>query len=151
MKGMTFSIRSMEVCDIDAVLSLERKIPEAPHWNRADYECRTGFIAASEGRLLGFSVAKLVVDICELESIAVAEEARGQGIGKALFQAVVEWARSRNALRVELEVRASNIRAIMFYERFGLCTEAVRRRYYQSPEEDAILMGLFLDPGGKPA
>jgi ribosomal-protein-alanine N-acetyltransferase len=148
---MTYFVRRMGSGDIDGVLALERAVPEAPHWKRADYEGRTGFVADSGGRLIGFAIARLIADICELESIAVEEEARGRGIGKALFQAVVEWAESRNTARLELEVRASNQRAIAVYDKMGMRSEGVRRRYYSAPEEDAILMGMPLVPGGKPA
>jgi len=146
--------------DIDAVVALAEKISEAPHWNREEYlRCatpdgaaslqRAGFVAGVEGELLGFSVGKLVAGVCELESVAVSPENRGQGIGRALFNAVADWARAGGAVRLELEVRASNHRAIKLYENAGLRREGLRATYYQSPEEDAVLMGKVLATGGK--
>lgn len=157
---MSWIIRRIAANDIDRVLALEETISEAPHWNRAAYErCamldessplqRAGFVAEAEGRLLGFSVGKLVTGVCELESIAVSEENRGQGIGRTLFEALADWALTRGAVRVELEVRASNIRAIKLYEQVGLRREGLRPAYYQSPAEDAVLMGMSLAHGGK--
>jgi len=157
---MSWIIRRMAANDIDRVLALEQTIPEAPHWNRVAYErCamtdessplqRAGFVAEAEGRLFGFSAGKLVAGVCELESIAVSEENRGQGIGRALFEALANWALTRGAVRVELEVRASNARAIKLYEHVGLRREGLRPAYYQSPTEDAVLMGLSLAQGGK--
>jgi [ribosomal protein S18]-alanine N-acetyltransferase len=157
---MSWIIRRMVANDIDRVLVLEQTIPEAPHWNRAAYEhCavpdepsplqRAGFVAEAEGRLLGFSAGKMIAGVCELESIAVSEENRGQGIGLALFEALTYWARTRGAVRVELEVRASNYRAIKLYEKIGLRREGLRAAYYQSPAEDAVLMGKLLASGGK--
>jgi ribosomal-protein-alanine N-acetyltransferase len=154
---MNWIIRRMTAGDIQAVQKLEQQIPEAPHWTLSDYErCigmnsseslqRAGFIAETEGQLLGFSVGKLVTEIGELESIAVASEARGQGIGQALLQAVADWAQTTGAVRIELEVRASNVRAIKFYERSGFYRESLRPAYYQAPEEDAVLMGKPLKP-----
>jgi ribosomal-protein-alanine N-acetyltransferase len=153
-------IRRMTVNDIDRVLTLEQAVPEAPHWNRVAYEhcaiedesasmLRAGFIAETEGSLLGFSVGKLVGQICELESIAVSQENRGQGIGRALLAALTGWAMGRGAVRMELEVRASNIRAIKLYEQAGMRREGLRATYYQSPAEDAVLMGSSLATGGK--
>jgi [ribosomal protein S18]-alanine N-acetyltransferase len=84
-----------------------------------------------------------------LESMAVDCEARGQGIGAALITAVMDWARANGGDRIELEVRASNARAIRLYERSGLCREGLRTGYYHSPEEDAVLMGAGLLSGGK--
>lgn len=157
---MSWAIRRMTASDLDAVIALVEGITEAPRWNRRNYEAcidadqtaalrRAGFVAESSGRLLGFSAGKLVAGVCELESIAVSQGARGQGIGGALFEAVAKWARLHGANRLELEVRASNARAIKLYERSGMHHEGLRQAYYQSPEEDALLMGMSFDPGGK--
>jgi ribosomal-protein-alanine N-acetyltransferase len=157
---MSWVIRRMAVADIDAVLALEQKIPEAPHWNRLEYErclassdsgsfMRAAFVADAGEEVVGFSVGKLVAGVCELESMAVACEVRGQGIGATLVSAVTDWARAHGADRIELEVRASNTRAIRLYERAGLCREGLRTGYYHSPDEDAVLMGASVLSSGK--
>jgi ribosomal-protein-alanine N-acetyltransferase len=157
---MNWVIRRMEAADIDAALALEEKTPEAPHWNRREYErclgsfdsgsvVRAAFVADAEGEVVGFSVGKLVAGVCELESMAVACEVRSQGIGAALVSAVTDWARANGGDRIELEVRASNARAVRLYERAGLCREGLRAGYYHSPDEDAVLMGASLLSGGK--
>lgn len=157
---MKWVIRQMAAADIDAVLVLEGKTPEAPHWKRLEYErclgasdygnfARAAFVADDGGKVVGFSVGKLVAGVCELESMAVDCEARERGIGAALVTAVTDWARANGAARIELEVRASNARAIRLYERAGLCREGLRTGYYHSPDEDAVLMGASLSSGGK--
>jgi ribosomal-protein-alanine N-acetyltransferase len=157
---MIWTIRRMAISDIEAVLELEQQISKAPHWSFSDYErCTTvdnsaplkrmGFIAGTEGRLAGFSVGKLVAGVCELETVAVIPEARGRGIGRALLDAVADWAQAEGAARIELEVRASNNRAIKLYEQAGFQRESLRAAYYQAPEEDAVLMGKVLIPSGK--
>lgn len=150
----------MSAGDIDAVLALAQAVPETPRWGREEYDrCigadeavslrRSGFVAEAEGRFLGFSIGKLVAGVCELESIAVRPEVREKGIGRALFEAMVNWAQDNGATRIELEVRASNAAAIKLYEQAGLRREGLRRGYYQSPDEDAVLMGRALGHGGK--
>jgi ribosomal-protein-alanine acetyltransferase len=157
---MSWAIRRIVAGDLDAVLALEQKIPEAPHWNRQEYEpClisdetaslrRVGFVAEVDVYIVGFSIGKLVAGVCELESVAVATDARGQGIGTALLSAVTAWAESSGAYRFELEVRASNTRAIELYERAGIRREGQRAGYYHSPDDDALLMGASLPSGGK--
>jgi ribosomal protein S18 acetylase RimI-like enzyme len=49
----------------------------------------------------------------------VAPEARGRGVGDALIDAVLGWARSEKADRVGLDVREGNAPAIRLYERHG--------------------------------
>lgn len=55
----------------------------------------------------------------ELISMWVAPFARGRGVGDALIQAVVDWARTQHARRVILGVVASNTRAVTLYRRNG--------------------------------
>ncbi len=50
--------------------------------------------------------------------------------------------------RIEIEVRAGNKPALCFYEHAGFGRDGLRRGYYRNPEEDALLMGLELAPGG---
>lgn len=55
--------------------------------------------------------------IVVLISLWVAPWARGTGTGDRLVEAVNEWARNQSALKVVLEVRRANARAIALYER----------------------------------
>lgn len=148
-------IRAMTSGDIDAVLKLAAIIPETPQWDRTAYErmfvsdheqaaSRAAWVALNGLDLLGFAVAHLVSGICEIESIAVAESARRKGIGRSLLNAVIQWSRASGAQKLELEVRVGNESAIASYEGVGLRREGLRRRYYQDPEEDAVLMGKRL-------
>lgn len=150
----------MTADDLDQVLSIETPTPEAPHWDRAAYESfllvpdtegvhHAAWVAVdAQGdaqRLKGFAAARLVLDVCELESIVVVENARRKGLGKALLNTVSAWALTHGAGRIELEVRAGNESAICFYEKAGLLKEGLRRGYYRGPEEDAVLMGKSLE------
>ena len=55
----------------------------------------------------------------ELISMWVAPFARGRGVGHALLNAVIEWAREQQASRVALGVLEGNERAVAFYHRHG--------------------------------
>ena len=59
---------------------------------------------------------------CELEDLFVSEEARGQGLGRALVQAVIDAARERGCRRVQLDVNDAN-RALGLYESFGFSAQ----------------------------
>lgn len=147
-------VRAMTLGDLDAVTRLEAATAEAPHWERAAYEgflsddgpVKKIFVAEDGGRLLGFVATRMVVDVCELESIAVDSSARRAGVGKALLAALSKWAREHHAAHIELEVRAGNASAVCFYEHAGFRRDGSRRGYYQNPEEDALLMSLLLAP-----
>ncbi len=149
------AIRAMALQDLDEVLALECSTPEAPHWERFIYErllvdtdtsgVRHGaFVAIPDERLAGFIIARQVLEICEIESIVVAVDARREGVGSAMLEAISRWAAAGRAERLQLEVRAGNLSAIRFYERAGLIKEGLRRGYYRDPEEGAVLMGKSL-------
>jgi ribosomal protein S18 acetylase RimI-like enzyme len=59
---------------------------------------------------------------CWLEDLYVRDQARGQGIGRALTQAVVDRARERGCRRVELDVNSENPTAISLYRSLGFDT-----------------------------
>ena len=58
-------------------------------------------------------------DAAWLISMWVAPEVRGQGVGEALIDAVVEWARASGAGRLLLDVGDHNRPAIALYARMG--------------------------------
>ena len=58
-------------------------------------------------------------DSAWLISMWVAPEVRGQGVGVALIDAVVEWARASGARRLLLDVGDHNRPAISLYARMG--------------------------------
>lgn len=80
-------------------------------------------------------------------SIAVADGWREVGIGTALMEAALDWARGRGLGKVALGVFPDNERAIAVYERVGFVREGLRRRQYRSGDRyrDEVLMAWFPD------
>jgi RimJ/RimL family protein N-acetyltransferase len=80
--------------------------------------------------------------------LLVAATHRGRGIGGALLDAAVAWARSVGITKLELHVFPHNTPAIHLYERFGFVQEGFRRSHYQRGDEllDALLMAYLIEP-----
>ena len=76
---------------------------------------------------------------CEIHTIAVDPEHRGDGFGRALLDAMLAVADGEHA-KVFLEVRTDNDPAIALYERNGFTVAGVRRNYYQPSGADAYTM-----------
>lgn len=74
--------------------------------------------------------------------LMVAASHRRLGIGCALLERTVDWARANGVAKLELHVFPHNEPAIALYERFGFVREGYRRRHYRRADEyvDAILM-----------
>jgi RimJ/RimL family protein N-acetyltransferase len=80
--------------------------------------------------------------------MSVAREWRGRGVGTALMQACVDWAREHGVHKLSLQVWPHNDAALRLYEKFGFEREGLLRRHYrrQSGEDwDAVVMGLLLE------
>ncbi len=63
-----------------------------------------------------------------------------RGIATALLDAALDHGRVHGAQRAFLEVRASNLGAQALYQQFGFQPAGVRKRYYEHPVEDAVIM-----------
>ena len=79
--------------------------------------------------------------------LMVAKDARRQGVGRALLEAAVDWARGAGVRKLELHVFPWNEAAIALYERFGFEREGYRKAHYRRGGEDvdAILMAYYVD------
>lgn len=78
-------------------------------------------VAERDGVPVGMCVAVLADDRrrANLFAMWVAPEARGHGIGKALVEAALRWARTAAALEVTLRVSDTQVAARRLYERCG--------------------------------
>jgi ribosomal-protein-alanine N-acetyltransferase len=82
-----------------------------------------------------------------LLNIAVRRDLQGQGIGRLLLDHGVALAQEQGLESILLEVRPSNDRAVIVYERYGFAGIGVRKGYYPAGEnrrEDAIVMRLSI-------
>lgn len=77
-------------------------------------------VADLDGQAVGMVSASLPIDgTVEVISMWVAPAARGRGVGDALMETALSWARQRGAIRVALDVRQANAAAIALYRRHG--------------------------------
>ena len=94
--------------------------------------------------LVGFSVISIVFDDCELFTIGVIPSCQGLGLGKALMEKSMSYAKELGAKQCFLEVRVSNEVAINMYKSFGFEVNGLRKNYYSktkdSKAEDAYTM-----------
>ena len=74
--------------------------------------------------------------------LMVAAGHRRRGIGRALLEQAVTWARASGVRKLELHVFPWNEPAISLYESFGFVREGLRRGHYirDGEDVDAILM-----------
>lgn len=140
------TLRPMEAGDVPRVGGIERASFTRP-WKEETFRRllergRTRLQVAVDpgGRVVGYFVLWHVRDEAELANIAVDPEHRGRGVGALLLDRAVALAREAGAGSLFLEVRASNESAAALYRSRGFQVVAVRKKYYDSPTEDALVM-----------
>jgi len=77
----------------------------------------------------------------------VAPDERDRGIGSALLSAGLDWARSRGAHKMTLQLWPDNEAARRLYEKFGFVEEGYLTRQWKRRNGeiwDAVVMGLQL-------
>ncbi|MER7347111.1 ribosomal protein S18-alanine N-acetyltransferase [Streptomyces aurantiacus] len=155
--------------DIDPVLALEKELFPDDAWSRGMFWSELAhargpgstrrYLVAYEGdRLVGYgglAVAGTDSDggaavAADVQTIAVARDHWGTGLGARLLTELLRHATAFEATEVMLEVRVDNERAQKLYERFGFEPIGFRRGYYQPGNVDALVMRLS-DPSAVPA
>lgn len=89
-------------------------------------------------------------DAAVLWDIRVAPDARGQGIGAALFRAAEAWAAPRGCTQIVVETQTINVPACRFYARQGCTLAAIHRFAYPAlPHETQLLWHKALAAGDR--
>ncbi len=102
--------------------------------------------SGSVGAIVANLVFWVLAGEAQLLNVAVRPDRRGQGLGRQLVAQVVTTAETAGARLVTLEVRRSNAAAVALYAALGFAVVAVRARYYQDNDEDALVMERALVP-----
>lgn len=142
-------IREMKAEDAAAVAEIEyQTFPD--HWSQnAVLDTLSNpqtvcLLAEKAGKAAGYLLAYLAGGEAEIARIAVPEGQKRQGIGKKLLQLLEETCKERQVGRLLLDVRESNREARAFYQKMAFQEDGVRKGFYQSPAEDAVLMSREL-------
>jgi [ribosomal protein S18]-alanine N-acetyltransferase len=141
------------------VLAIEQEVFGAESWTPTLYwselaltgsrlrprEATRFYVVAVEGeRVRGYAGLAVggdpELDGADVQTIAVAPDAQGTGLGRRLLRALIEEADARRVSRVHLEVRADEPVARGLYESEGFVVLGRRRGYYQPSNTDALTM-----------
>jgi ribosomal-protein-alanine N-acetyltransferase len=93
-------------------------------------------------RVAGYIVARETAGELHINNVAVREQYRRQGIGRALLSRIVSQSMRLGVKTAFLEVRHGNLAAQALYKECGFKAIARRSNYYSNPTEDAVVMSL---------
>jgi ribosomal-protein-alanine N-acetyltransferase len=143
----TITQRAMRWWDIEPALAIERDLfgdeawsPELFWSELAEHDTRHYLVVEVGGEIVGYGGLCVYVDNAFVQTIAIAREHQGRGLGRGLLTSLLDEAQRRGRTSVGLEVRADNDIARGMYERFGFVEVGRRRAYYQPSGTDAIVM-----------
>jgi ribosomal-protein-alanine N-acetyltransferase len=147
-------IDPLSIQDIDELETLEELI-HLCFWGAENYRRFLGqpeyfsqkaviILAPGMTKMVGFFMARGVLENLELLKIGIYPEYQNLGIGTKLLNAAFAEGMRRGCLRCFLEVRKSNEQAIQFYYRHQFKLAGERSNYYTEPLEDALVMERWL-------
>ena len=143
-------IKPMSKAHLNDVMSIEGSVFPAP-WThemfRQEVEDTTisrPFVGTIEDYVIGYVVSWFLDEEVHLLNVAVAPMHRRKGYGKLLVEYLIELAISERKHLITLEVRRGNEAARQLYQSYRFQLIGVRKNYYESEEEDALVMTLDL-------
>ncbi len=141
-KDVEFSIRKGVSDDIPQLVSIERECFSSP-WSEKSFEdfflheCSFCLVAEAGGVLCGYVGMYIICGEGEITNLAVRSEYRREGVGTALMKSLCD---AEKISRLTLDVRESNVAAYTLYKKLGFKVDGKRKKFYEKPREDAILM-----------
>ena len=100
------------------------------------------FVCIIDDEVVGFINLYNICGEAELNRIAVLKEFRRHNIAVSLLKTAIEHLLSEGCSKIILEVRSLNAAAINLYKKLGFTVDGVRKKYYQNPSDDAVLMSV---------
>ena len=149
-KNAVPKVRRMTMEDGAAVAEMEHQLfsdawSEKSILETLDQTNTICLIAEKAGRTAGYLLAYTAADEAEIARIAVVKELQRQGAARALLTELESVCGSEGIKKILLDVRSGNSAARALYENAGFKEDGIRQRFYEDPEEDAILMSRELE------
>lgn len=138
-------IRKMQPEDLLQVCEIEKDNFSVP-WSEKSFKdsmerTDTVFLVAIEdAQVAGYIGCYCIAGTGEITNVAVKETHRRKGIGGMLLEKLFEEGVILNTHEFFLEVRESNEAAIGLYSRQGFVKEGIRKKFYEKPVENAVIM-----------
>lgn len=142
---MEYKILSMQEQHIPQIAALEKQCFSDP-WSEAavrselENPLSLWLVAERNGAVLGYVGSQMVPPEADMMNLAVAPEARRQGIADALIGELIRRLSMKDVTSLSLEVRVSNTAARSLYEKLGFRQIGLRPNYYFHPKEDACIL-----------
>ena len=142
-------VRKAKPDDATAIALIEKLAFSQP-WSEASIlseiqkENAVFLVCEKDGDLAGYVSMETVCGECYIGNLAVGRLYRRRGVATLLLSELTYFAKEMKCSFITLEVRKSNVAARALYEKAGYTVQGVRRGFYTSPDEDAVIYTLYL-------
>ena len=144
-----YKVSLMDHSDLKEAYEIEKQTNPCP-WSKenffSSYEVgHKSLVCRINNVIVGFIIFSVINKEIHLLNIAVHTEHQKKGIGSLLMETMLKQASVMGVLKVYLEVRSKNEKAILFYKKYNFIKDAVRVNYYTGENsDDAVLMSLAI-------
>ena len=141
-------IRKMTADDVKHAAEIEKLCFVHP-WSEQsikdemDKENSVFLMAFENDYPIGYVGLSVVFDEGYMGNLAVVENYRRKGTGRALMNQLISECLKLDLAFATLEVRASNTPAVNLYKSLGFDEVGRRKNYYKEPLEDALLLTKY--------
>ncbi|MGN0317921.1 MAG: ribosomal protein S18-alanine N-acetyltransferase [Lachnospira sp.] len=145
-----YIIRDMTVEDIPSVELIEKSIFSLP-WSAASFKDAIDtpndiyLVCEADGKIAGYCGLWTVLGEGNITNMAVSEEFRRRGIAEKLMKEMERRGRELGVDTFFLEVRVGNTAARSLYKKMSYNEIGTRKRFYERPVEDAIVMSKICE------
>lgn len=148
MSFTQFSIRPMTSDDLEQVLQIELMSPSPWSLSSLQAELKRDhdlqLVILCNSLIIGWCCSRSDGFDAELLKIAVSNTYRRQGLASRLLSFLQTQLVKEGLESLFLEVRSQNLAAKKLYVNFGFEQVGLRKTYYSSPEDDAIIFKKYL-------
>ena len=160
---MAVTVRNATLDDLEELMAMRRAVAGEGRWIGAELpldeerdrrmlvrgiERGSSFVAELDGELVGNLGVEVPPYLVADLGMLVKDGHRGEGIGSALLERAIEYAREQGCHKMALQHWPHNEAARALYEKYGFEQEGYLRRHYPRKNGelwDAVVMGLLLD------
>lgn len=149
LTGRVLKMQDMTAAHLEQICDLEKKIFPNP-WPLEAFLSELyapyshSFVVLDGKRIAAYAVTWFLGEEFHLSNIAVDDKYRKRGIATWMLDNFLQMCRKAGIKIAHLEVRRSNLGAIKLYRKFGFHVTGVRKNYYETEHEDALMMSRLI-------
>ena len=138
-------VRELNVNDLNEIVALEKELYKTPwNLNQFKYELEENefsymFVLEHEGVIIGYYGFWVMFDEVDITKVSIRKEFQGMHLSDVLMKDCFNRVNELSCVKINLEVRVDNVKAIGLYKKYRFEEVCVRKDYY-GKGEDALMM-----------